>query len=348
MRVVLSNPLVIPLFQRRYCWSQQQISRLFLDIVGKEKEDGPYLGTHRIGKCMFSLLDPSLDSLLIVDGQQRITSIMLLLAVLRDAALALGNEGLVDEIEAVIFTTPSSQTRLTPSHSDQVPFRALMQRDGQPIDRNCILGANKLCLQDDLAAYLLTQTGSKPADGPASTADHRKSTAAVLSAVFLDVLDKTSILNVVVENHNLPQVFGWLQEKSIFSALSNPAGPGTRFLALDWIRNLLLAPVSGMSDLAAFYEEHWLALERRFESSKAFDDFVMAWADSMRASRAGSGISDFEEQVADLEEDQFQGIQRYARFYSLWEHEFKDRNKNGVETSIWILTQLKVKMNRGQ
>jgi uncharacterized protein with ParB-like and HNH nuclease domain len=64
----------LPLFQRRYCWIvQKQISTLWSDII-KFYED------HHYGKIYFIEKKP----LLCLDGQQRITAVLLLLCSLRD------------------------------------------------------------------------------------------------------------------------------------------------------------------------------------------------------------------------------------------------------------------------
>jgi hypothetical protein len=90
------RPLVIPLFQRRYCW-RKQVPQWFRDTTGLAGRNQAYaLFGHGTGKCFFyrpSRHQPDCgeDVLLLVDGQQRVTTTLLLLAALRDAALALAH-----------------------------------------------------------------------------------------------------------------------------------------------------------------------------------------------------------------------------------------------------------------
>jgi hypothetical protein len=79
--------LLVPLFQRRYCWSATQQQRLWRDVAAP-----PGLAPHGLGRVVVqrSRLKPA-DSI-VVDGQQRTSTLMLLLAAVRDVALALDAE----------------------------------------------------------------------------------------------------------------------------------------------------------------------------------------------------------------------------------------------------------------
>ncbi|KAA6512131.1 DUF262 and DUF1524 domain-containing protein [Helicobacter pylori] len=77
------NQLVIPIYQRVYSWEKEQCKQLWDDIIkigGNDKMNG-----HFIGSILY-MLDGNTPSspLLIIDGQQRLTTIMLLFIALRD------------------------------------------------------------------------------------------------------------------------------------------------------------------------------------------------------------------------------------------------------------------------
>ncbi len=72
----------IPAYQRRYAWRDSQLDALFNDIY--QLKDGD---THLLGTLVL-LADthtPSINRLEVVDGQQRITTLCLLLKILRDS-----------------------------------------------------------------------------------------------------------------------------------------------------------------------------------------------------------------------------------------------------------------------
>ncbi len=76
------NQLVIPIYQRLYSWEKEQCKQLWDDIIkigGNDKMDG-----HFIGSILYVLdgITHSDNALLIIDGQQRLTTITLLLTAL--------------------------------------------------------------------------------------------------------------------------------------------------------------------------------------------------------------------------------------------------------------------------
>ncbi|GAA7421341.1 hypothetical protein MM0352_11250 [Helicobacter pylori] len=78
------NQLVIPIYQRLYSWEKEQCKQLWDDIIkvgGDDKMNG-----HFIGSILYVLdgIKHSDNTLLIIDGQQRLTTITLLLIALRD------------------------------------------------------------------------------------------------------------------------------------------------------------------------------------------------------------------------------------------------------------------------
>ncbi|GAA6812900.1 hypothetical protein HpBTM54_05170 [Helicobacter pylori] len=78
------NQLVIPIYQRVYSWEKEQCKQLWDDIIkigGNDKMDG-----HFIGSILYMLdgITHSDNALLIIDGQQRLTTITLLLTALRN------------------------------------------------------------------------------------------------------------------------------------------------------------------------------------------------------------------------------------------------------------------------
>merc|ERR1719217_78949 len=78
---LLKQRLRIPIFQRRYCWGEEQWEILFSDVsdlaTGKKEE-------HFLGRltCAIGNLDDG--AVLVVDGQQRNTTAVLFLAAIRD------------------------------------------------------------------------------------------------------------------------------------------------------------------------------------------------------------------------------------------------------------------------
>ena len=77
----------IPIYQRSYGWKMRDIERLFKDIIRAGSPTAE--NRHFIGAITIKMLDRShLDDVTpfaVIDGQQRMTSILLLLRALQDA-----------------------------------------------------------------------------------------------------------------------------------------------------------------------------------------------------------------------------------------------------------------------
>lgn len=106
-QLVLKNPsykLTIPEYQREYVWQKEQAYKFWTDMYNALKNDKG-INSHYIGN-IFLLNDLSSKEFLIIDGQQRITSIMLLLCAIRscsyDKLEKCKNRGAKDILSALI------------------------------------------------------------------------------------------------------------------------------------------------------------------------------------------------------------------------------------------------------
>ena len=75
----------VPSFQRNYSWTKDQIDQFLLDVY----ESASSNESHFWGPVVFLRLPNEQNKLQVIDGQQRITTSVIMLSILRDAALAL-------------------------------------------------------------------------------------------------------------------------------------------------------------------------------------------------------------------------------------------------------------------
>ncbi|GAA6867688.1 DUF262 and DUF1524 domain-containing protein [Helicobacter pylori] len=124
------NQLVIPIYQRLYSWEKEQCKQLWADIIkigGDDKMDG-----HFIGSILYVLdgITHSDNALLIIDGQQRLTTITLLLTALRNH---LSDEVKRKEIEDHYLINSDKdgdkKFRLILSESDKDTLLSLIDKD---------------------------------------------------------------------------------------------------------------------------------------------------------------------------------------------------------------------------
>lgn len=79
-----SNQFVVPIYQRLYSWQEAECAQLWADIV--RAGSTPSLGSHFTGSIVYVAKDQSTNTSaepdLIIDGQQRVTTVTLILAAL--------------------------------------------------------------------------------------------------------------------------------------------------------------------------------------------------------------------------------------------------------------------------
>ena len=81
-----NKQFLIPVYQRYYSWETEQCSRLWNDIVDMQKKDkvGHFVGS--IVNIAEQAMPTGVQKYMIIDGQQRLTTLSLLLIALRDYA----------------------------------------------------------------------------------------------------------------------------------------------------------------------------------------------------------------------------------------------------------------------
>ena len=328
----------------------------------------PSLGHHLTGKAVFKQIN---GRLVCIDGQQRTTTTSLFLAALRDAALEQVRAGdptpsaLVEEVDLLLFRDPPrvyawadehAQARgeqihdgsdqpfgvplLLPSFEDRVPFfeaitkgileEAYLKAGKAQQAAGTEEAASKSSLQSRAKGFFDKQLRR-------SLRRHRthKAQRELLAALARTALDIMAITFCEILNEiDLPQVFLWFQEKSLFSMgalLHNPA-PGLPFRAADLLRNLVLAPSMRlpMEEQERLYREAWLQpFERANGGSSKLDPILEAFLVEKMDRRTHRHVCSLEQfAVAFLsspagtmvsQKTDLAGVLRYARLMSFAE-----------------------------
>lgn len=145
---------VIPVFQRNYDWRVKDCEKLFDDIEDLAKDANSPDRKHFMGAfvCKFNkFVDTSFNQYILIDGQQRLTSITLLLKALHDYLKKFGDkyEEMRSEIKETYlinkFAKDSNlKLKLKPNQVDNDSFTKLMDdEDISGIETNIIRNYNK-------------------------------------------------------------------------------------------------------------------------------------------------------------------------------------------------------------
>lgn len=124
---------LIPLFQRPYSWKKSEWQVLWDDLMELYSFEDPR--PHFMG-AIVTALTPSIPEgvtkYLLIDGQQRLTTVFILLAALRDRAY-LSEQELGDEINNTILVNPykkgSDYYKLQPTQSDRNAFNSMVKKE---------------------------------------------------------------------------------------------------------------------------------------------------------------------------------------------------------------------------
>lgn len=123
---------VIPLFQRAYSWGEKEWKTLWEDIVDLYEQDSPR--AHFMGSIVTIptiSVPEGVAKYLLIDGQQRLTTIYILMAVLRDQAKGELAEAIQNTLLVNQYMRGNDKLKLLPTQFDRNAFNALIQGSGE-------------------------------------------------------------------------------------------------------------------------------------------------------------------------------------------------------------------------
>ncbi|OCS91711.1 DUF262 domain-containing protein [Caryophanon latum] len=137
-----SKQYIIPMFQRTYSWDTKQWLTLWEDLTELVDEDQQY-ENHFIGSIVSIPINVSptgLQQFVVIDGQQRLTSLLILLSVIRDKAEEDGLSNLAAEINATMlvnsFKSGEEYFKLLPTQVDKDIFKRIIKNEVTDIDQS--------------------------------------------------------------------------------------------------------------------------------------------------------------------------------------------------------------------
>ncbi len=127
---------VVPLFQRSYSWDKKEWEILWNDLVELSETENPR--DHFIGSIVTmptTSVPEGVAKYLLIDGQQRLSTIFILLTLLRDQLYKSEQKELAEEINNTLLVNPykkdADHYKLLPTQVDRSSFKKLI--DSEPI-----------------------------------------------------------------------------------------------------------------------------------------------------------------------------------------------------------------------
>lgn len=227
-----SKRFIIPVYQRNYDWKIEQCKKLFDDLIKVHRENRK---THFFGSIVSSRDDQlGMQEYLIIDGQQRLTTISLMLLALYNLmvegkikvekkALAekIRNEFLIDKYEE-----EATRIKLKPVKDDAKAFMALVENEEDHIKAsNITINYN----------YFYNRILKKEISGED----------------LYNAFCRLQIINIYLGNEDNPQL--------IFESLNST---GLDLSEGDKIRNYILMDVKPTKLQEKYYEKYWYKIEQ--------------------------------------------------------------------------------------
>ncbi|RVZ05860.1 DUF262 domain-containing protein [Helicobacter pylori] len=233
----------IPVYQRNYTWEEENCEKLLQDIVSISQNKK----THFMGSITYilHLIDDEkslrrLQEFVIIDGQQRITTLMLLLKAIETK---IQNEGIKKEIDNLLNLS-GQRLRLKPIKSDKEAFDLVMQNRSHELQGGSHIRNNYKFFTKELENYI--SKGYRIEE---------------IYGAFL----RLKIVAVGLElGEDDPQV--------VFESIN---ATGVQLKGLDLIRNYLM--MGENSDRQKhLYETYWVPLEN-WLGEKDLNDFIKTY-----------------------------------------------------------------------
>lgn len=229
----------IPVYQRNYDWQEENCKKLFTDIENIIKHNEEI--EHFLGTVVYVLtkIERDYEEYVLIDGQQRITSISLLLKVLHEKIISEDTKESIWEQYLINKKSPDNiRIRLKPIESDSVSYKQL-------IDNNDDSSNSNVCRNYKIFKELLENS--------------HYSAEQIYSALY-----KIELVTIKLEKDKKSE-----NPQLIFESLNST---GLSLTQADLIRNYLLMN-SEYEKQTVLYKNFWLKIEIEL-TNKKISDFI--------------------------------------------------------------------------
>jgi uncharacterized protein with ParB-like and HNH nuclease domain len=236
----------IPLFQRRYSWEKKNWTTLWEDLMSiyiGEVEDGYFMGTI-VTQSTPGTAD-GISPFIVIDGQQRLTTLTLLLVALRNCFNTKGNKKAEDEINEQYLINKFKEDKgedyykILPTQTDKETYKNIVKNPDFKIEVKELEFSSNI-----YKAFIFLE---KSVQSAKNDIDPEK-----LKNI---ILNKLLLVNITSDDRDNPYL--------IFESLNNK---GLDLTQSDLIRNYIFMQFPA-TERAGIYQNQWLPLEKRFKNN---------------------------------------------------------------------------------
>jgi uncharacterized protein with ParB-like and HNH nuclease domain len=267
----VNSRILLPVFQRRYCWNSNtnQLQNWWKDL------NKPLTNKHQVGKI---ILFETNDGLLVVDGQQRCSTSLVILSSIRDAigkldqsdshvqklSKELNSIFYIDEQKASLFKDSLNEgkqldfVRFSPTFLDRKTYYQIVlnQPSDQQKEDNFILKSKSFF--DEKFSNLSIQR---------------------ILSVYSQLMNDFAFVHVGLPESEISKgfhIYQWFFEKSLYTEkIFEIKSPGIKHSVQELVKNFMLSFFihESYQRQNEIYQDYWVAIEKRYSHSD-FQKFV--------------------------------------------------------------------------
>lgn len=289
----------IPVYQRNYDWTNIQCETLFRDIINAHKTDRK----HFTGTIVYivGLNSSNLSEVTIIDGQQRLTTVYILLKALYDASKGVSIR-IEEEIKEVMFNRKCDEKykiKLKPIKSDNEQLLLLVKDQIDDMDRNSNIYKNYILFRNLINESLENEMELND---------------------ILEGIKKLEMVEIILDKSQDDE------PQKIFESINST---GLDLSLADLIRNYLLMDDENQDEL---YDSYWMEIEKNV-GYRNLGDFVINFLNSQisKAVNSKNAYQLFKEHCELNQwnhEDVLKMLKKTSRYYGAFVGENKSYGKN--------------------
>ena len=277
----------IPVYQRNYDWGIEQCQKLFDDIIkAYQNEKKHFLGTFVYIRGEVD--NSTLTEVLVIDGQQRLTTLYILLKALYDSAKNKKITSIYNEIQEYIYNRRCSEEfkiKLKPIQTDNVQLQKLMENKLEDMSLTSNITRNYNFFMELI---------SKVQDFELSD--------------ILYGMKKLEMVEIILDKSDgdEPQI--------IFESINST---GLELNLADLIRNFLLMDDRNQDYL---FHEYWIKIEQQIGYGE-FEEFLIQYLNSkisknITMQNAYEKFKSYYNENFKNHEDILKDLKKYAKYYA--------------------------------
>lgn len=305
----------VPVYQRNYDWSNIQCEKLYQDIlIANERDHKHFTGTI---VYIVGLNASTLSEVLIIDGQQRLTTMYILLKALYDTAKDVSVR-IEQEIEEVMFNRNCEEKyklKLKPVKTDNEQLLLLIKDKIDDMDRNSNIYKNYITFKDLINKSL--SSGLELSD-------------------ILNGIKKLEMVEIVLDKSQGDE------PQKIFESINST---GLELSLSDLIRNYLLMDDNNQDEL---YENYWSPIEKNV-GYRNLGDFVINYLNSkipgsVNSKNAYRLFKEYCESKNLTHEDVLKDLLKTSKYYGAFigEKQYYNKDITDLLHSFFVIKQTTV------